>query len=201
MTETWVYVSCSSSGIWRKSLSCRRIREVRSSSFIHGSDSPCLLVWDSCTQYLLAAAAAEPLNTSSKQASFLIRQCNSSNLTVPAAQVRLSAWLCRLHCSFYFSLQYKWNQSLSLETCSSMSGSPAKSSALGNSSVASSMATLQSPVSEPLHPVQTQQPCSLKVSLSSDNICNSAPHTLPGQGNAHTCVQISPFISPYCVCV
>ncbi|XP_060787577.1 serine/threonine-protein kinase WNK2-like isoform X2 [Neoarius graeffei] len=78
--------------------------------------------------------------------------------------------------------QLKSNRASSPETCSSMSGSPAKSSALGNSSVASSMATLQSPVSEPLHPVQTQQPCSLKVSLSSDNICNSAPHTLPGQG-------------------
>ncbi|XP_058244699.1 serine/threonine-protein kinase WNK2-like isoform X7 [Hemibagrus wyckioides] len=68
------------------------------------------------------------------------------------------------------------------ETCSSMSASPAKSSGLGNSSVASSRATLQSPVSEPLQPVQTQQPCSLKVSLSSDNIYDSAPPALPGQG-------------------
>ncbi|XP_058244696.1 serine/threonine-protein kinase WNK2-like isoform X4 [Hemibagrus wyckioides] len=71
------------------------------------------------------------------------------------------------------------------ETCSSMSASPAKSSGLGNSSVASSRATLQSPVSEPLQPVQTQQPCSLKVSLSSDNIYDSAPPALPGQGSSH----------------
>ncbi|XP_053092219.1 serine/threonine-protein kinase WNK2-like isoform X6 [Pangasianodon hypophthalmus] len=79
--------------------------------------------------------------------------------------------------------QLKSNRASSpAETCSSMSGSPAKSSVLGNSSVASSMATLQSPVSEPLQPVQTQQPCSLKVSLSSDNIYDSAPHALPGQG-------------------
>ncbi|XP_046727040.1 serine/threonine-protein kinase WNK2-like isoform X3 [Silurus meridionalis] len=79
--------------------------------------------------------------------------------------------------------QLKSNRASSpAETCSSMSGSPAKSSVLGNSSVASSMAILQSPVSEPLQPVQTQQPCSLKVSLSSDNIYDSAPHALPGQG-------------------
>ncbi|XP_072538315.1 serine/threonine-protein kinase WNK2-like isoform X2 [Salminus brasiliensis] len=68
------------------------------------------------------------------------------------------------------------------ETCSSASTSPAKSSGLCNSSVGSSMATLQSPVSEPLQPVQTQQPCSLKVSLSSDNIYGSPTHTPPGQG-------------------
>ncbi|XP_017561192.1 serine/threonine-protein kinase WNK2-like isoform X2 [Pygocentrus nattereri] len=68
------------------------------------------------------------------------------------------------------------------ETSSSASASPAKSSILGNSSVGSSLATLQSPVSEPLQPVQTQQPCSLKVSLSSDNICGSPTHTPPGQG-------------------
>ncbi|KAI5621930.1 serine/threonine-protein kinase WNK2-like, partial [Silurus asotus] len=79
--------------------------------------------------------------------------------------------------------QLKSNRASSPETCSSMSGSPAKSSVLGNSSVASSMAILQSPVSEPLQPVQTQQPCSLKVSLSSDNIYDSAPHALPGQGS------------------
>uniref|UniRef100_A0A8B9HVF1 Serine/threonine-protein kinase WNK CCTL2 domain-containing protein n=1 Tax=Astyanax mexicanus TaxID=7994 RepID=A0A8B9HVF1_ASTMX len=67
------------------------------------------------------------------------------------------------------------------ETCSSASTSPAKSSVL-NTSAGSSMATLQSPVSEPLQPVQTQQPCSLKVSLSSDNIYGSPTHTPPGQG-------------------
>ncbi|KAK2840866.1 hypothetical protein Q7C36_012445 [Tachysurus vachellii] len=71
------------------------------------------------------------------------------------------------------------------ETCSIMSASPAKSSVLGNSSVASSRATLHSPVSEPLQPVQTQQPCSLKVSLSSDNIYDSAPPAVPGQGSSH----------------
>ncbi|XP_066499461.1 serine/threonine-protein kinase WNK2-like isoform X4 [Hoplias malabaricus] len=68
------------------------------------------------------------------------------------------------------------------ESSSSASASPAKSSVLGNSSVGSSMDTVQSPVSEPLHPVQTQQPCSLKVSLSSDNIYGSPSHTPPGQG-------------------
>ncbi|KAF4070642.1 hypothetical protein AMELA_G00287690 [Ameiurus melas] len=80
--------------------------------------------------------------------------------------------------------QLKSNRASSpAETCSSISGSPAKSSVLGNSSVASSMAALQSPVSEPLQPVQTQQPCSLKVSLSSDNIYD--PHALQGQGSSH----------------
>ncbi|KAL0185616.1 hypothetical protein M9458_017286, partial [Cirrhinus mrigala] len=66
------------------------------------------------------------------------------------------------------------------ETCSSVSGSPVKSSVLGNSSVGSSTATL-SPVSEPLEPVQTQQPCSLKGSLSSDNIYGPTAHTAPRQ--------------------
>ncbi|XP_042584977.1 serine/threonine-protein kinase WNK2 isoform X4 [Cyprinus carpio] len=69
----------------------------------------------------------------------------------------------------------------STETCSSVSGSPIKSSVLGNSSVGSSTATL-SPVSEPLEPVQTQQPCSLKGSLSSDNIYGPTTHTPPRQG-------------------
>ncbi|XP_030641126.1 serine/threonine-protein kinase WNK2 [Chanos chanos] len=69
------------------------------------------------------------------------------------------------------------------ETCSSSASSPARSSVLAvNSSVGSSTATLQSPVSEPLHSVQTQQPCSLKGSLSSDNIYGTAIHTSPGQG-------------------
>ncbi|KAF5893214.1 serine/threonine-protein kinase WNK2-like isoform X1, partial [Clarias magur] len=81
--------------------------------------------------------------------------------------------------------QLKSNRASATDTCSSMSASPAKSSVLGNSSVASSMATLQSPVSEPLQPVQTQQPCSLKVSLSSDNIYDPAPNVLPGQGSSH----------------
>uniref|UniRef100_A0A8C2D0K7 non-specific serine/threonine protein kinase n=1 Tax=Cyprinus carpio TaxID=7962 RepID=A0A8C2D0K7_CYPCA len=54
-------------------------------------------------------------------------------------------------------------------------------SILGNSSVGSSTATL-SPVSEPLEPVQTQQPCSLKGSLSSDNIYGPTTHTPPRQG-------------------
>ncbi|XP_042617396.1 LOW QUALITY PROTEIN: serine/threonine-protein kinase WNK2-like [Cyprinus carpio] len=67
------------------------------------------------------------------------------------------------------------------ETCSSVSGSPVKSSVLGNSSVGSSTATL-SPVSEPLEPVQTQQPCSFKGSLSSDNIYGPTTHTAPRQG-------------------
>ncbi|XDV48315.1 hypothetical protein PO909_017750, partial [Leuciscus waleckii] len=61
----------------------------------------------------------------------------------------------------------------STETCSSASGSPVKSS------VGSSTA---SPVSEPLEPVQTQQPCSLKGSLSSDNIYGPNTHPPPRQG-------------------
>ncbi|XP_067269013.1 serine/threonine-protein kinase WNK2-like isoform X2 [Pseudorasbora parva] len=56
----------------------------------------------------------------------------------------------------------------STETCSSASGSPVRSS------VGSRTA---SPVSEPLEPVQTQQPCSLKGSLSSDNIYGPTTHT------------------------
>ncbi|CAM4713379.1 unnamed protein product [Leuciscus chuanchicus] len=62
----------------------------------------------------------------------------------------------------------------STETCSSASGSPVKSS------VGSSTA---SPVSEPLEPVQTQQPCSLKGSLSSDNIYGPNTHPPPRQGS------------------
>ncbi|XP_016398065.1 serine/threonine-protein kinase WNK2-like isoform X3 [Sinocyclocheilus rhinocerous] len=73
----------------------------------------------------------------------------------------------------------------STETCSSVSGSPVKSSVLGNSSVGSSTATL-STVSEPLEPVQTQQPCSLKGSLSSDNIYGPTTHTPPRQGSHST---------------
>ncbi|XP_077073773.1 serine/threonine-protein kinase WNK2 isoform X7 [Siphateles boraxobius] len=61
----------------------------------------------------------------------------------------------------------------STETCSSASGSPVKSS-VGSST--------SSPVSEPLEPVQTQQPCSLKGSLSSDNIYGPNTHTPPRQG-------------------
>ncbi|XP_067251645.1 serine/threonine-protein kinase WNK2-like isoform X2 [Chanodichthys erythropterus] len=68
----------------------------------------------------------------------------------------------------------------STETGSSASGSPVKSSVLSNSSVGSSTA---SPVSEPLEPVQTQQPCSLKGSLSSDNIYGPTTHTPSRQGS------------------
>ncbi|XP_048067110.1 serine/threonine-protein kinase WNK2-like isoform X7 [Megalobrama amblycephala] len=67
----------------------------------------------------------------------------------------------------------------STETGSSASGSPVKSSVLSNSSVGSSTA---SPMSEPLEPVQTQQPCSLKGSLSSDNIYGPTTHTPSRQG-------------------
>ncbi|XP_048067106.1 serine/threonine-protein kinase WNK2-like isoform X3 [Megalobrama amblycephala] len=68
----------------------------------------------------------------------------------------------------------------STETGSSASGSPVKSSVLSNSSVGSSTA---SPMSEPLEPVQTQQPCSLKGSLSSDNIYGPTTHTPSRQGS------------------
>ncbi|XDV48318.1 hypothetical protein PO909_017750 [Leuciscus waleckii] len=71
----------------------------------------------------------------------------------------------------------------STETCSSASGSPVKSS------VGSSTA---SPVSEPLEPVQTQQPCSLKGSLSSDNIYGPNTHPPPRQGeHTHTHTWLS----------
>ncbi|XP_056320244.1 serine/threonine-protein kinase WNK2-like [Danio aesculapii] len=67
----------------------------------------------------------------------------------------------------------------STETCSSVSGSPLKSSVVSSSSVGSSSPVTLSPVSEP---VQTQQPCSLKGSLSSDNIYSPATHTPQRQG-------------------
>ncbi|XP_051949776.1 serine/threonine-protein kinase WNK2-like isoform X2 [Xyrauchen texanus] len=73
----------------------------------------------------------------------------------------------------------------STETCSSVSGSPVKSSVLSNGSVGSSTATL-SPVSDPLELVQTQQPCSLKSSLSSDNIYSPNTHTTHTQGSHAT---------------
>nr|XP_055025166.1 serine/threonine-protein kinase WNK2-like isoform X2 [Misgurnus anguillicaudatus] len=67
------------------------------------------------------------------------------------------------------------------EACSSVSASPVKSSVLDNGSVSSSTPTL-GPVAEPLEPVQTQQPCSLKGSLSSDNIYGPTTHTQARQG-------------------
>ncbi|XP_073672388.1 serine/threonine-protein kinase WNK2 isoform X2 [Paramisgurnus dabryanus] len=79
--------------------------------------------------------------------------------------------------------QLKSNQNnSSSETCSSVSASPVKSSVLDNGSVGTSTPTL-SPVSEPLEPVQTQQPCSLKGSLSSDNIYGPTTHTQARQGS------------------
>ncbi|XP_059378823.1 LOW QUALITY PROTEIN: serine/threonine-protein kinase WNK2-like [Carassius carassius] len=82
--------------------------------------------------------------------------------------------------------QFRNNRSnSSTEMCSSVSGSPVKSSVLGNSSMGSSTATL-SLESEPLEPVQTQQPCSLKGSLSSDNIYSPTTHTPPRQGSHST---------------
>ncbi|XP_073767431.1 serine/threonine-protein kinase WNK2 isoform X2 [Danio rerio] len=80
--------------------------------------------------------------------------------------------------------QLRTNRSTSsTETCSSVSGSPLKSSVVSSSSMGSSSTVTLSPVSEPLQPVQTQQPCSLKGSLSSDNIYSPATHTPQTQGS------------------
>lgn len=118
-----------------------------------------------------------------------VQQLKSNRVSSPGKFKCMLTWT-ELFILLFFAVQVKCPFIFLTETCSSMSGSPAKSSVLASSSVASSMAALQSPVSEPLQPVQTQQPCSLKVSLSSDNIYDSAPPALPGQGN-------TPMHTPY----
>ncbi|XP_073767434.1 serine/threonine-protein kinase WNK2 isoform X5 [Danio rerio] len=88
--------------------------------------------------------------------------------------------------------QLRTNRSTSsTETCSSVSGSPLKSSVVSSSSMGSSSTVTLSPVSEPLQPVQTQQPCSLKGSLSSDNIYSPATHTPQTQGSHSTAAASS----------
>lgn len=63
----------------------------------------------------------------------------------------------------------------SAEPALSVNGSPAKASEGCVSRSRSGTDTLPSSVSEP---VQTQQPCSLKASMSSDNVCSG----LQGEG-------------------
>ncbi|XP_026130779.1 serine/threonine-protein kinase WNK2-like isoform X1 [Carassius auratus] len=73
----------------------------------------------------------------------------------------------------------------SAETAPSLNGSPARASNLSDGKAYSGTRTLPCSVSVP---VQTQQPCSLKGSLSSDNIYSGlqgegpGPHSQPGQG-------------------
>uniref|UniRef100_A0A3P8YQJ7 non-specific serine/threonine protein kinase n=1 Tax=Esox lucius TaxID=8010 RepID=A0A3P8YQJ7_ESOLU len=70
------------------------------------------------------------------------------------------------------------------ESTPSSSGSPAKSSIVSEGSSRSSGANSSTGTSMAPEPVQTQQPCSLKGSLSSDNIYGGGmvTHAGPGQG-------------------
>ncbi|XP_076859241.1 serine/threonine-protein kinase WNK2 isoform X5 [Brachyhypopomus gauderio] len=68
------------------------------------------------------------------------------------------------------------------EACASVVVAPSKSAALLTGSEGSDTAALQGAPLDPMQPVHTQQPCSLKVSLSSDNIYGTATPTPPGQG-------------------
>uniref|UniRef100_A0A673WVY9 non-specific serine/threonine protein kinase n=1 Tax=Salmo trutta TaxID=8032 RepID=A0A673WVY9_SALTR len=76
------------------------------------------------------------------------------------------------------------------ESAPGLSGSPAKSSIMSDSSACSSGSSSSTssilPSTAP-EPVQTQQPCSLKGSLSSDSIYGGgmATHAGPGQGSSH----------------
>ncbi|XP_076859238.1 serine/threonine-protein kinase WNK2 isoform X2 [Brachyhypopomus gauderio] len=69
------------------------------------------------------------------------------------------------------------------EACASVVVAPSKSAALLTGSEGSDTAALQGAPLDPMQPVHTQQPCSLKVSLSSDNIYGTATPTPPGQGS------------------
>uniref|UniRef100_A0A674C0J6 non-specific serine/threonine protein kinase n=1 Tax=Salmo trutta TaxID=8032 RepID=A0A674C0J6_SALTR len=76
------------------------------------------------------------------------------------------------------------------ESAPSSSGSPAKSSILSDGSARSSGSSSSTSGTRPSkapEPVQTQQPCSLKGSFSSDNIYGGgmATHVGPGQGSSH----------------
>ncbi len=79
------------------------------------------------------------------------------------------------------------NISLSAEAAPSLNGSPARASNLSDGKAYSGTGTL--PVSVP---VQTEQPCSLKGSLSSDNIYSGlqgegpGPRSQPGQGDLYS---------------
>ncbi|KAM6977825.1 serine/threonine-protein kinase WNK2 [Aplochiton taeniatus] len=74
------------------------------------------------------------------------------------------------------------------ESAASSSSSPAKSSIRSDSSASSSNSATLPPTTRSLEPVHTQQPCSLKGSMSSDNIYaglqgdGMSPHAGPGQG-------------------
>ncbi|KAK1786898.1 hypothetical protein P4O66_017280, partial [Electrophorus voltai] len=72
------------------------------------------------------------------------------------------------------------------EACSSMVAALPKSAALGTSSAGSDATTLRGSPVDSMRPVHTQQPCSLKVSLSSDNIYGTATPTPPGQGSSNS---------------
>lgn len=82
----------------------------------------------------------------------------------------------------------------SAESAVSVNGSPARASDGCASRPRSGTDTLPSSVSEP---VQTQQPCSLKASMSSDNVCSglqgegAGVYSHPGQGELP---QITCFI-------
>ncbi|KAM9430644.1 serine/threonine-protein kinase WNK2 isoform 6-T6 [Salvelinus alpinus] len=76
------------------------------------------------------------------------------------------------------------------ESAPSSSGSPAKSSIVSDGSARSSGSSSSTSGTRPSkapEPVQTQQPCSLKGSFSSDNIYGGgmATHVGPGQGSSH----------------
>jgi len=86
------------------------------------------------------------------------------------------------------STQEDYNTSFSLpaEAALSLNGSPARASNLSDGKAYSGTGTLPCSVSEPVH---TQQPCSLKGSLSSDNIYSGlqgeghGPPSQPAQGD------------------
>ncbi len=81
------------------------------------------------------------------------------------------------------------NISLSAEAAPSLNGSPARASNLSDGKAYSGTGTLPCSVSVP---VQTEQPCSLKGSLSSDNIYSGlqgegpGPRSQPGQGDLYS---------------
>lgn len=83
------------------------------------------------------------------------------------------------------------------ESAPSSSGSPAKSSIVSDGSARSSgSSTSGTRPSKAPEPVQTQQPCSLKGSFSSDNIYGGgmATHVGPGQG---TCTHMHAYRTSY----
>ncbi|KAM9430645.1 serine/threonine-protein kinase WNK2 isoform 7-T7 [Salvelinus alpinus] len=87
-------------------------------------------------------------------------------------------------------LKNSLNTTTTGESAPSSSGSPAKSSIVSDGSARSSGSSSSTSGTRPSkapEPVQTQQPCSLKGSFSSDNIYGGgmATHVGPGQGSSH----------------